>query len=39
MTELDLRETGKRRIENSQYRRFFTGISLLMRAKKLVANV
>lgn len=38
MTELDLRENRKRGIENSQYRNFFKGILLLMKAKKLVAN-
>lgn len=34
MTELDLRGTEERRIENRQYRKLFKGILLLIRAKK-----
>lgn len=38
MAELDLRETGKRRIGNSNYRQLFKRIFLLTKAKKYVAN-
>lgn len=33
MTRLDFRETGKRRIRNSQYRKLFKRILLLMKTK------